>query len=612
MTTSTTTEELVPHIETVVMQETVGPAVAGKLSTLMVYLRLQTGRTWEWVAIWLLQNVRYCPVYILPFITGFLIDQIDLRNPGNVLRHVPWIMGVTISLCILTVVANSVARAMLSRLGRSLTAGLRAALFRRVNQLEFTFHDREQLGALQNKFTLDTGRLEGYQTFFSESLLMYGTVVIVMLVIIALTNPVLLVVLLVAVPINLLLVRLFWDRIRSLNEAYCHAETSFMSNLTEVLQGLRLIRAHNNEAFAEKRLNEHAADVAQKAIRLDLMSNLFGSGGWAVSTLLNMTVVMLGVWLAVGGGAAYGLKAITLGEFTILMSYYGIIAGAMASIVGGLPAIAAAHDAIRSLSHLFNEVDMEPNENKRQVQAVHGDVAFEEVRFSYPQTDHVCLDGIDLRVAAGTTVALVGSSGSGKSTIASLLLGFYKPQQGRILVDGQDIEEIDKRSLRHHIGVVSQEVVLFKDSILDNIAWGDARPDRARAVDAARRANALDFIGKLPGGIDHILYDRGGGLSGGQRQRIAIARALYRDPRLLILDEATSALDQESERAVQAALEEVRRGRTTLIIAHRLSTVRSADRICVLADGHIVESGTYDALMAHAGPFRHLAEGQLT
>jgi ATP-binding cassette subfamily B protein len=618
MAASGPSADLVPHIPSLQIKSTVGPAAAGKMSTLRFYLSLQTGRWWEWVLVWVLQNVRYCPVYILPFLTGFLIDRIDRHDPAAALRHIPWIMGVTVVLCAVTVAANTGARAILSRLGRSLTAGLRAALFRRMNRMEFSFHDRAHLGALQSKFTLDTGRLEGYQTFFAESLLMYGTVVVVMLGIIAWKNPILLLVLLVAVPLNLMLVRLFWNRIRALNEDYCHAETSFMSRLTEVLQGLRLIRAHANEQFAERRLAESAGEVAAKAIRLDLMNNLFGSGGWAVSTLLNMGVAALGIWLAVGGSPSVSLfghplafPPITLGEFTILVSYYGIIAGAMATILGGMPAVAAAHDAIRSLSQLFNEEDEEANRHKRRIERVNGEVVFDGVRFAYPGADAACLVGIDLRIEPGSTLALVGSSGSGKSTIASLLLGFYRPQAGRILVDGCDLEEMDKRTLRHHIGTVSQEVVLFHDSILNNIAWGDATPDRARVVDAARRANAADFIERLPGGFDHVLADRGGGLSGGQRQRLAIARALYRDPRLLILDEATSALDHESERQVQAALEEVRRGRTTLVIAHRLSTVRSADRICVLAGGRVVEAGTFDELMDRDGHFRRLAKGQL-
>jgi len=618
MSEAISTETTVPVLDPVAIKEVLQPGPPRWWGILGSYLRIQTGTTREWLAIWALQNVRYCPVYILPILTGRLIDRIDRSNPGRVLGEIPWIIGVTALLCLITVAANTGANVMLSRLRRSFTAGLRAALMRRINRLAFTFHDRAQFGMLQNKFTLDAGRLEGFQTFFAESILMYGTVVLVMLVVIAWTNPVLLAVLMIAVPLHLLLVRVFWNRIQNLNEEYRTAETGFLAMLTEALQGMRLTRAHATEDFIDKRVSGAAGEVASKAMRLDLVSNLFGSGGWAVSTFLSVAVMVLGVALAVMPamhlevlGLTLNLHPITIGEITILVSYYAIIAGALSAIVGGMPAVAAAQDAITSLSQLYHHDDEEDNKGKCRVERLTGDVEFKDVHFTYPSAERECLNGLTLHIPAGSSLALVGSSGSGKSTIASMLLGFYQPRAGCILIDGRDLIELDRISLRHHIGVVSQDVVLFQDSIVNNIAWGDARPDLARAIAAAERANAMEFITGLSCGIHHVLAERGGNLSGGQRQRLAIARALYRDPRLLILDEATSALDQESERLVQQALDEVRRGRSTLIIAHRLSTVRSADRICVLAEGRVVQSGGFDELMTQDGPFRQLAQGQL-
>ena len=611
----------VPHLKTQRIQSAVEVPKDGKTrSALVSYLRLQNGSWWTWTVIWALQNVRYLPVYITPLLIGHLIDRIDLQAPQQVLGQLPWVFGVTLAMCAATIASDTTARAMLSRLGRTLTAGLRDALIRRINRIQFTFHDRAQLGALQNKFTLDVGRIEGFQSYLSEALLMYGTVVVVMLTIIACTNPLLLAVLLIAVPFNLLLVRLFWNRIRLLNEAYCSAETDYMASLSEALHGLRTTRAHASEEFVEERLAHASGNVAGKAIRLDLTTNLFGSGSWAVATMLNLLVVAAGLALVVGGdrhiallGLSLTIPAITLGEFTVLLSYYGILSGAMAAILGGLPAVAAAKDAIRSLAQLFHEEDLEePGAARPPMPDVRGEVRLQKVRFQYPGAARPCLDGLDLNMPAGSSLALVGRSGSGKSTVANLVLGFYQPTSGQVLIDEQDLAQLDRRSLRRHIGVVSQEVVLFKDSILANIAWGDAHPDAARAQCAARQANALEFIEQLPGGLQHVLGDRGMGLSGGQRQRLAIARALYRDPRLLILDEATSALDQESEHLIKQALTVLCRGRTTLIIAHRLSTVRDADRIVVLDDGHVAESGTFDELMALNGHFSRLAKEQLS
>jgi len=611
--------EVIPILPDERISEVIGPAAAGKPgSTLLTYLRLQGGGWWKWIAIWALQNIRYLPVYVMPLLIGHLIDRIDSQAPGKALGELPWVLGITVAMCLATIASDTLARVLLSRIGHHLTAGLRAALIQRINRLEFSFHDRSQFGALQNKFTLDVGRLAGLQSYISESLLMYGTVVVVMLAIIATSNVLMLTVLMLVVPINVLLVRLCWNRIQSKNEDYAKAETGYMASLNEALNGLRVNRAHANEEFVESRLSKAADSVASKAIKLDYMNNLFGSASAGVATVLSLVVLALGIWLAVGGERSiqvmsydFTVSPITVGELTVLMSYYGILSGAMGSIIGGLPAVAAAKDGIRSLSQLFKDEDVESPRDRREIPTLRGDVRFESVFFTYANADHPCLIGLEMNIPAGTSLALVGQSGSGKSTVASLILGFYQPQSGRVLIDDKDLGLIDRRSLRRHVGVVGQEVVLFQDSILANIAWGDQHPDFARVQNAAQRANAMEFIERLPGGLGHVLGDRGAGLSGGQRQRLAIARAIYRDPQLLILDEATSALDQESEQLVQKALDELRRGRATLIIAHRLSTVRTADSIAVLHEGCIIEQGRFDELMAKDGPFKRLAHDQL-
>jgi len=596
------------------------PTIAGtQPSTLVAYWRLQTGSVGRWMAIWLCLNIRFLPVYIIPLLTGFLIDRIDPAEPAKVFAHLPWVLGVTATLCAGNVIGTTLAKMQLSRINRTLTAGLRRSLLRRINRLAFAYHDRSQQGALQNKFTLDTVRLEGFQNFLAEGLLMGGTVIIVMLAIVAVTNPLLLVVIAATVPLNLLLARLLYRRVKRSNEEFRHAETAFMANLSETLTGLRVSRAHATEEFSEERLSVAAGEVAQKGMRLDFMTTLFGSSAWAVSTFLNMAVLGLGVWLTVTnpiaagwGGWTWTIEPITIGQLTILMSYYGIIAGSVGGILGGLPSVAAAGDAINSLSQLYAEEDQESDSGRREVTSLRGDVTLRDVRFRYRDALTHSLDGLNIDLPAGTSLALVGPSGSGKSTIASLVLGFYQSESGQVLIDGVPLAELDLRSFRRHVGVVSQDVVLFQDTILGNIAWGDRKPDEARARMAAHRANALEFIERFPHGMRHVLGDRGIGLSGGQRQRLAIARAIYRDPRLLILDEATSALDPDSERLVQEALDTLMRGRSTLIIAHRLSTVRSADRIAVVQAGRVVESGTYDALMAANGLFRRLASGQLS
>jgi ATP-binding cassette subfamily B protein/subfamily B ATP-binding cassette protein MsbA len=241
---------------------------------------------------------------------------------------------------------------------------------------------------------------------------------------------------------------------------------------------------------------------------------------------------------------------------------------------------------------------------------VKGRITLEDVGFAYPGTSRRVLQGIDLDVMPGETIALVGRSGSGKTTLCNLIARFYDPTAGTIRLDGADLREIEVESYRRLLGIVEQDVFLFDGTIAENIAYGDRWATRERIVHAAQAANAAEFIDRLPAGYDTFIGERGVRLSGGQRQRLAIARAVLADPRIFILDEATSNLDTESERLIQQSLSTLLKGRTSFVIAHRLSTIRHADRILVLEDGAVAESGTHDELMSSSGHYRDMVELQ--
>jgi ATP-binding cassette subfamily B protein len=581
-------------------------AAGERRNPLAAYMHLVQNKRFLVPAVWVLINLRNSPVWIFPLLIGHVFDL--LSNPERraaVMGDLWWVMTVSFLLCVMNVITCVGERRLRSIQGRALAAALRRSLVRRLHKLTFAFHDRAQAGILQNKFLLDIGRLEAMQNYLAECILMQGTTIVITLVIVAMYNPWFLLVLGLIVPANLITAHLLWPPMRKRSEEFRVAESGFVASLNEALHGVRVTRAHAVEDYAERRLESAARKVATSGVRVDVTHAFFGSTGWAVGSLLNMAVIGVGAWLCVRDEISYG-------ALFIFWSYYGIISGAVSGIIYGMPTVAGASDALQSLSELYDSEAEELNDGKPALPMVKGEVRLDQVHFRYAGSQRHSLSGVDLHIPIGTSLALVGPSGSGKSTIASLILGFYDPEQGSIAIDGNDLRTVDRRTVRKHVGVVSQDVVLFHDSVAGNIAWGDENPDPKQIEEAAIRANADEFIRQLPNGYQTVLGDRGMGLSGGQRQRLAIARALYRDPKLLILDEATSALDPESERLVQQALEVLMQGRSTLIIAHRLSTVRNAHRIAVLDEGRVVETGTYDELMTKQGAFYRLANGQLT
>lgn len=301
-----------------------------------------------------------------------------------------------------------------------------------------------------------------------------------------------------------------------------------------------------------------------------------------------------------------GILKIGIGDITLLAGYFNIISGAVMQLLNVLPAMTKGLESVRSIGEVLECPDIEQNEGKREVTSVRGEFEFRDVSFRYDPEGAWALRHFSLKVQTGETIALVGASGAGKSTVAQLVIGFIRPTEGTLLLDGTDMNDLDLRTYRRFLSVVTQETILFDGTIRDNIAYGipDARDeDIFRAVEAA---NLTRLIRTLPEGLSTSVRENGSRLSGGQRQRIAIARALLRNPRVLILDEATSALDVEAEAEIQSALNLLRKGRTSFVIAHRLSTVQNADRILVMGDGRILEMGTHAELLARNGSYAQM------
>jgi len=323
---------------------------------------------------------------------------------------------------------------------------------------------------------------------------------------------------------------------------------------------------------------------------------LFGSVGWAV-----FQVFQIGC-LAFTGYLAFNRKILP-GDITLYQSYFATIVNQVSALVTLIPTIAKGVESVNSIGEVLLEEDVEKNEGKQELSDVKGRFEFKDVIFRYNKSKTNVLDDFNLIIEQGETIALVGESGAGKSTILNLVIGFNEATTGQVLVDGNDMKDIDLRTYRKHIAVVPQTSILFSGSIRDNITYGMNDIDDATVQNVIDASNLRELINSLPKGLDTMVGEHGGKLSGGQRQRIAIARALIRDPKVIVLDEATSALDSISEKLIQEALENLTKGRTTFIVAHRLSTIRDADKIAVIDAGKCIEYGTFDELMELKGEF---------
>ncbi len=373
--------------------------------------------------------------------------------------------------------------------------------------------------------------------------------------------------------------------------------------LGESLGGIRIVKAYT----AEKREELSFARGAHRLFR-NVAKTVTGVS--AVSSFSSVVIGAIAVVMIVIGGNAVQTGTMTLGDFLMYISFTFLLAMPvveLTSIGTQITEAFAGLDRIREVMEM--DTEDEEDENREALKKVQGTIDFQNVYFEYEKNVPV-LKGVSFHSEAGTTTALVGSSGSGKSTILSLVLNFIQPQKGRVLIDGKDLQTIKLRDYRRYLGVVLQDNFLFDGTILDNIRFANPHANFEKIKEMCKVANADEFIEKFPNGYDTIVGERGVKLSGGQRQRIAIARALLADPRILILDEATSSLDSESEALIQEGLNNLRKGRTTFVIAHRLSTIRSADQILVVEAGEIIERGTHDELIALNGRYKQLYDKQ--
>ncbi|KAF0676108.1 ABC transporter transmembrane domain-containing protein [Profundibacterium mesophilum] len=545
-----------------------------------------------------------CISLILPIAVRRVVDGFETSAEALLDSYFAAALGIAALLA----VGTGLRYYLVTRLGERVVTDIRKAVFDRVIGMSPSFYERIMTGEVLSRITTDTTLILGVigssvSIALRNLLILLGGLVLLFVTSAKLTGLVLLVVPVIIVPIVVL-----GRRLRVLSRENQDWIANSSGSASEALSSVQTVQAYTQEArtraaFAE--VTERSFDAARRRI-----------GTRAVMTVIVILLIFSSVvgvlWV---GARDVRADVLSVGELVQFVIYAVMVAGAVGALSEIWGELQRAAGATERLAELLATADSVADPASPVVPAgrLRGEIAFRDVGFHYPsRPDHPALRGIDIDVAAGETVALVGPSGAGKTTIIQLLLRFYDPTSGRIELDGITLDSMSRSDFRRHIALVPQDPVIFADTARENIRFGRPDASDAEVEAAARSAAAHEFIAALPDGYDAQVGERGVMLSGGQKQRIAIARAILRDAPVLLLDEATSALDAQSEQLVQQAVDKLARGRTTIVVAHRLATVKRADRILVFEGGRIVAQGTHDELVAEGGLYARLARLQFT
>lgn len=546
--------------------------------------------------------IKHAPVWVLPIVTANIINDITSGSPETYQNIIIQAM-IMIVLVALNIPMNYMYTRYKSLATRYAETGLRRALVRKLQQLSISYHKETQSGRLQSKIMRDVEAVETLSTQMFLSILNIALNIAIALIVTINKSLVVFIFFLLTTPIAAATMVFFRNVMKKRNNEFRKEMEETSARVMEMVELIPVTRAHALEEEEVQKMSGQLFAVAEKGYRLDVIQSLFGSVGWAIFQIFQVVCLGFTGFLAIKG-------TVMPGDITLYQSYFATIVSQVSSLMSLIPTIAKGIESVNSIGEVLLEDDIEQNEGKEIIKDIYGEFDFKDVTFRYNNIDRPVLHNLNLHVDKGETIALVGESGAGKSTILNLVIGFNQVNSGEVLIDGHNMKDIDLRSYRKHLAVVPQTSILFSGTIRDNITYGVDNVDEATLNEIVKAANLTDLINSLPDGLDTMVGEHGGKLSGGQRQRISIARALIRNPKVIVLDEATSALDSISEKLIQEALNNLTKDRTTFIVAHRLSTIKDADKIAVIADGHCVEYGTYDELMNLKGEFYQMKKIQ--
>ena len=542
--------------------------------------------------------IKHSPVWVLPIVTANIINAAT-EGGDDAVRTILINVLVMLVLIAQNVFTNYIHTWLYAKTIRTVERELRSSLVRKLQQLSITYHKQMQSGRLQSKIMRDVEQVEALSSQIFISVLSIILNIFVAFGVVVFKSLTVFAFFLATIPVAVIIMVAFRTKIRSYNRDFRKEIEETSVRVMEMVELIPVTRAHALEKQETRKMNTQLSDVAKKGLKLDMLQSLFGSISWVAFQIFQVITLAFTAVLAVK-------NVIEVGDVVMYQSYFGTIVAQVSGVITLLPTIAKGLEAVNSIGDILNCHDIENNSKKKKLKDITGSIVFDHVEFQFDDADTPQLKDLNFEIKPGETIAFVGGSGAGKTTILNLVIGFLKTTKGRVLIDGNDIKDLDLRSYRKHIAVVPQQSILFTGTIRENITYGMDNISEERLWEVIKAANLDELIESLPDGLDTIVSEHGGNLSGGQRQRISIARAFVRDPKILILDEATSALDSVSEKKIQSAISNLVKDRTTLIVAHRLSTIRNADRIAVIGNGGLEEIGTYDELMAAKGEFYEL------
>ena len=542
--------------------------------------------------------IKHSPTWILPIATANIINYVTDSVP-DAKRLILLNAAVLVILLLLNIPMNYLHMHFRASAVRDVEAGLRSTLVHKIQTMSILSEKDIQSGRLQSKIIRD---VESIETLSDQIFVNFMNIIINVAVALAVTvskSKVVFLFFLLMVPLAATLVYMFKKPIKAHNQRFRKEVEATSAKVSEMVELVPVTRAHALEEEEINRMNEQVRQIAVEGYHLDMIQTNFGAVSWACFQIFQVICLVFTAFLALRG-------VIKTGDVVLYQSYFTTIVGQVSSMLNLLPTISKGLESVNSIGEVLEVDDVEDNEGKTEIIDLRGEYEFDHVSYAYPKTDKLILHELSFKFTPGQTVAFVGATGAGKTTILSLIVRNYEIQKGQILIDDVDITHIKIKSLRAAIGQMLQDVFLFSGSIRDNITLHDTSYKDEEIMKVCEYVNADSFINKLPKKLDEEVIERGENFSQGQRQLLSFARTVLADPQILILDEATANIDTETEVLIQESLEKIKNIGTMLVVAHRLSTIQHADQIMVLQRGEILEHGNHQELLAKHGYYYKL------